>query len=431
MRLSRLAAGLIATAFVCAPARAAAPARPRGLILISIDTLRADHLGAYGASPAASPAFDAFAAQGILFENAYSAATWTVPSHATILTGLYPSSHGAGGFPEENSARGFSPDAATLAELLRARGFRTAAFHFGPTLDARWGFDRGFDVYETGHLRDVSTAGARDERSLLEEWQSTSTTVRATLEETTFGRAADWLARQDGRAPYFLFVHTFAVHRYGRIALDADGGSSCPPRFDFALNLKNVTSADDPRCPLARRRYASAVRCVDGEFGRLMAGLDAAGARDAVVIVVSDHGEALCEARERAGLIGHGYAPYEEQLRVPLAVRLPDGLFAGRRSSETASLVDVLPTALDALRLDPPPGTSGTKPAASRSAAPDLRGLGPLADGAGGRLRVHALRGRRRGALRFLVRHGRGPKPRGRSGSARAPRRPARAPAGS
>jgi arylsulfatase A-like enzyme len=332
---------LPAAAFAsAAPAPAgAAPSRPRGLIVVSIDTLRADRLGAYGAAESSSPAFDAFAREGILFRNAFSNVTWTVPSHATLFTGLLPSSNGAGGAPPLDDRRGLSPDLPTLASVLRARGFSTAAFHFGPTLDARWGFDRGFDVYESGDFRRDEAAG--------------------TSVETTFRRAAAWLAGRDAAKPYFLFVHTFMVHRYGFIVLDPSGASSCPPRFDFSLNFDSMTVPGDPRCPLARERYAAAVRCADEDFGRLMAGLDAAGARDAIVVVLGDHGEALCDVHDRAPLVGHGFPPYEDEIRVPLAIRLPGGRLAGVRRSGDASLVDVMPTVLSALGVPPPAGLQG------------------------------------------------------------------------
>jgi arylsulfatase A-like enzyme len=352
---TRLSPILFAATIWAAPLRAEEPPRPRprGLILISIDTLRADHLGAYGAS-SPTPAFDAFARQGLLFENAISAATWTVPSHATMLTGLYSSSHGAGERTLDEAADGgvqsyssLSPNAATLTELLRARGFKTAGFHFGPTTDARWGFGRGFDTYESGAFNPGPSSG--------------------TFVETTFQDAASWLERNGG-APYFLFIHTFQVHRYGFIALDANGGSACPPRFDYALNLDEQLSASDRRCAESRARYRAAVACADEEFGRLMARLDAAGAFDAVVVVVSDHGEALCEPHARAPLIGHGYAPYESLIRVPLAVRLPGGDRAGQRRMEPASLVDVTPTVLDALGVPTPEGLQGRSLLASGSA---------------------------------------------------------------
>ncbi|HXT01275.1 MAG TPA: sulfatase, partial [Elusimicrobiota bacterium] len=280
-----------------------------------------------------------FARQAVLFTNAFSNVTWTVPSHATLFTGLFPSSNGAGGAPPLDDRRGFSPDLPTLASVLQARGFGTGAFHFGPTLDARWGFDRGFDVYQSGDFR-------RDEKA-------------GTSVETTFREAASWLAGRDASKPYFLFVHTFAVHRYGFIALDSAGASSCPPRFDFSLNFSSMTSPADPRCPLARERYAAAVRCADEDFGRLLADLDAAGARDAVVVVLGDHGEALCDVHDRAPLVGHGFPPYEDEIRVPLAIRLPGGRLAGSRRSADASLVDVMPTVLAALGVPPPGGLQG------------------------------------------------------------------------
>jgi choline-sulfatase len=325
-------------------AGAARAERPRGLIVISLDTLRADRLGAYGGP--ATPAIDAFAAEGTLFENAFANATWTVPSHASMLTGLLPSRHGAGGpLPKsveslrdpKTAPRALKADVATLAERLRERGYDTAGFHFGPTLDPLWGFGRGFAAYEAAALEPGTSSG--------------------TLREDGFRRAASWLAAHDARRPYFLFIHSFAVHRY--LFLDLAGPDSCPPRFDFARTLAGLDDPSDPRCAQTRARYDAAVRCADGEFGALMKALDGAGARDAVVMLVSDHGEALCDVHPGAPLVGHGYAPYEDQLRVPFILRLPEGRRAGRRERSDAMLVDLVPTALSALGEPAPAGLSG------------------------------------------------------------------------
>jgi arylsulfatase A-like enzyme len=327
---------------------AALPRRPKGLIVISIDTMRADRLGAYGAPPAASPAFDAFARRSVLFGSAFSNATWTVPSHAALFTGLFPSSNGSGGAPPVDDLRGLSPNAPTLASVLRRRGFRTAAFHSGRILDARWGFDRGFDSYVTGDFK-PDQSGAMVDR--------------------TFEQAADWFDRRDASKPYFLFVHTFTVHRYVFLDLHGPGRPSCPPAFDFSLSFAGMTSPADPRCPLARTLYAAAAACEDEDFGRMMARLDSAGARDAVVVVLGDHGEALCDAHERAPLVGHGFAPYEDEIRVPLAIRLPGGRLAGTFRRDAASLVDVMPTVLGALGVPAPAGLEGRDLLASGTSA--------------------------------------------------------------
>lgn len=335
MALARLLAFALAGA-----AAAAAPAarpRPRGLILVSVDTLRADRLGCYGAAEP-TPALDAFAAGAVLFEKAYSAATWTTPSHATILTGVYPSSHGAGGSPPVDDRRGFSPDVPTLAELLRARGFKTAGFYFGPTMTPRWGFARGFDSYQSGDLTGVP---GRPQQ------------------ETTLRQAADWLAANAGSGRFFLFVHTFLMHRYGFLQPPAPGAPRCPPVYDFTRLFGRVSSPADPLCKVARQRYDAAAACMDDELGRFLGRLDALGlSTGTVVAFTSDHGESLCEPHARARMIGHGWPPYEQLERVPLIVRLPGGP-AGTRVATPVGSVDIAPTLLDALGVPAPAGFQG------------------------------------------------------------------------
>ncbi|MFI5349406.1 MAG: sulfatase-like hydrolase/transferase [Elusimicrobiota bacterium] len=337
---TRAGAGLAfacAAALIPAPGRAASTPggarRPRSVIIVSIDTWRADFADS-------AAAFEDFSRTAARFDAAFTAATWTVPSHATMLTGRYPSGHGAGGTspraprpPVTADMRAISLGVPMLAEILRARGLRTAGFYFGPVLDPKWGFARGFDSYKQG----------RFDGSL----------------ETTLRDASSWLESEGKKGPFFLFAHTFMVHRY--VAIDLEAGGTCPPKHDYD---KPVVPGPAPPietvCAKDRARYAASVRCAGSELERLLdavrrLGLDS----DTLVIVTSDHGEALCEPHLRAPLLGHGYPPYESQIRVPLAMRFPDGRGAGARIASAVREVDIVPTVLDSLGVPAPPGLEG------------------------------------------------------------------------
>ncbi len=305
------------------------------------------------------PALDALERAGTSFSDASAAATWSVPSHATMLTGLLPSGHGAGGTsprkprPEVGfDLRALSPDVLTLAQRLRDSGRRTAGFYFGPVLDARWGFARGFDDYRAGRLD--GTAGED-------------------LRESTLGDAARWLLEEADERHFFLFVHTFVAHRYLAVDLRGEAGRRCPPRLDFAIDDLAAAGADERACGRLKARYAHAARCLDDELGALLDALARAGRdRDTLVVVTSDHGEALCERNLRAPRVGHGYPPYESQLRVPLVLRFPDGRGAGARVNAPARSADIVPTVLDALGLAVPEGLHGESllPLVAGSTAP-------------------------------------------------------------
>jgi arylsulfatase A-like enzyme/Flp pilus assembly protein TadD len=273
---------------------AAQPLRARNLVVITIDTLRADHVGAYGYARARTPTLDALAARGVVFERAYSAAPITLTSHATIMTGRYPPGHGA-----RDNGMHLAPGVPTLAETLRADGFRTAAFVAAFPLDHEFGLDRGFDVYGDRLPRgaDGKLQNERPASQVVDE-------------------AIAWLdSRQsaaDGRQPrFFLWVHFFEPHApYG----DPASGRSTLDRYD------------------------DEIATADREAGRLLGVLGDA-ARDTAVIVAGDHGEAFGEHGEYA----HSIFVYDTTLRVPLIVAAPGT--APARVGGAVTLADVAPTA--------------------------------------------------------------------------------------
>ncbi|MCU0252604.1 MAG: sulfatase-like hydrolase/transferase [Vicinamibacterales bacterium] len=274
----------------------------RTVVLITIDTLRADRVGAYGWAAARTPAMDALAARGARFTRAFATAPITLPSHASLLTGLYPPGHGS----RHNGMR-VSGGPATLATVLREQGWATGAFVGAFPLDRRFGLDRGFERYS-----DRMPRGA-DGRLLNER------PGRAVVDE-----ALAWIGGI-GDQPALLWVHLFEPH--------------APYEPDPARG-------PDGRVVPALVRYDDEVARADHETGRLLAGLGERAAA-ALVIVAGDHGEAFGEHGE----IAHSVFLYDTTLRVPLIVAGP-GFGAGAPDADV-SLVDVLPTVVAALGLPP------------------------------------------------------------------------------
>ncbi len=277
--------------------RAAGAARGASLLLVTLDTTRADRLGAYGAADAATPAFDALARAGWLFDRAFTVAPVTLPAHASLLTGLYPQAHGA----RHNAEFRLEGGVPTLAERLRAAGYATGAFVSSFVLDARFGLDRGFERYDAAV---VPPSGSTFPSGVLE--RTSAATIDAALE---------WLAGQPGKRPVFLWVHLFDAHAPYE-----------PP--------------EPWRSRFADRLYDGEIAAADAALARLVAAVDR---RDPLIVVAADHGEGLGDHGE----LTHGIFLYEETTRVPLVVRPPRSAGEGaRRIGELVSLVDLVPSLL-------------------------------------------------------------------------------------
>lgn len=279
------------------------------VLLVTLDTVRQDRLGCYGDLQAVTPNLDRLAAQGIRFENAVSSVPLTLPSHATILTGLYPPNHGA-----RSNGKGFLPaDRTTLAETLRDRGYDTAAFIGCFVLDARFGLDQGFQLYDF-------VVTDRGYRPTMVDYNERSA-------DQVTDSAIRWLRQRGGgkaEKPFFAWVHYFDAHLPYRSPL-----------------------ANDPR--FAGRPYDAEIAFVDQEFGRLLGELETEGLRGRTLIVVAaDHGEALGEHGEQT----HGMLLYEPTVRVPLLIDCPSTTRAkGQVNHHLAGLVDLRPSIEDLLGL--------------------------------------------------------------------------------
>jgi choline-sulfatase len=270
----------------------AGPAPARSVLLITIDTLRADRVGAYGYSAARTPALDALARSGVRFDAAYAAAPITLTSHASLMTGRYPPGHGA----RHNGMR-VDPATPTIADALAQHGLATAAFIAAFPLDRRFGLSKGFQIYSDRMPRgdDGRPANERPGRVVVDE-------------------AIDWLGRHVQQR-FFVWVHLFEPHApYG-----------------------NPGDPNEAKRPVAIR-YDEEIAEADRQVGRLIDALGDAR-RDTLIVAAADHGEAFGEHGE----ISHSVFTYDTTLRVPLLVAGP-GASPGHTVKENASLIDIAPT---------------------------------------------------------------------------------------
>lgn len=285
--------------------------RPINLVLVTIDTLRADRLGCYGYSKTETPNLDALAAQGVLFENAVTQTPLTPPSHASMFTGQYPHVHGVrntGGFVLQSSST-------TLAEILEQNGWDTAAFIGASVLKRLFGFHQGFAVYDDQMPKPAAHQLAREypERPAGE----------------VVNRAVAWLERQSGK-PFFLWVHVFDPHL------------PYEPPGEFRQKYRD-------------RPYDGEVAYADHELGRLFEAVrKKAPADQTLIAVLSDHGESLGEHGEYT----HGVFLYEETLRIAFLLAGP-GVPPGVRVPAQARTIDLLPTVLELMGGQPPAGCQG------------------------------------------------------------------------
>ena len=275
----------LAALLLTACARREAP--PPNIILISVDTLRSDRLPAYGYHAIRTPAINRLRTDSVLFARAWTHYPLTVPAHASMLTGWLPEQHGL----RDNSGYALDADVTTVAEHLRQAGYATGAFVSSDVLDPRSGLGRGFDA-----------------------WNGDFAARRARPGHETTAAARRWIEAQEGGRPFFLFLHTYEPH------------SPYDP-------LPGITAPYD----------AEVVR-TDRIIGAFLDGLRAQGLyEDALIIFTSDHGEGLGEHGEDQ----HGILLYRPMLQIPLLVKLPRGLFAGKSVVTHAQLLDVAPLILE------------------------------------------------------------------------------------
>jgi arylsulfatase A-like enzyme/Tfp pilus assembly protein PilF len=312
-----VAAGLLGWAALARPRwahRVFPPKTPRNLLLISLDTLRADHVGCYGYAAAETPRLDALARSGLRFETATTVVPLTLPAHSSLMTGTFPAWHGV----RDNGGFYLGDEQVTLAEVLHEKGYRTGGFVGAFVLDRRWGIAQGFDRF----FDDFDLDKFADAASMDNIQRPGAQVVDAAL---------PWLRAERDR-PFFAWVHLYDPH--------APYEAPEPFRSRF------------PQTAIGA--YDAEIASVDAQVGRLLDGLQADGRlAETLVVVVGDHGEMLGEHGEQT----HGFFLYEPVTHIPLIMAGP-GL-SPRAVPDQVRMVDVMPTALRLLGIDPPKAVQG------------------------------------------------------------------------
>jgi arylsulfatase A-like enzyme len=313
-------------------------------IFLLVDTLRADYIGAYGFEGDISPSLDRLAMESILFENCFTNAPWTKPAVASLFTSLHPNTHGVTN--HEGKLKGglevLPEQANTLAESFRDSGYDTAAFNANPWLAPRYGFEQGFETYEEHE----------DTKKLLEA-------------------AAKWIHSRGKEKPFFAYLHFMDVHApydaphrdYKSLFDSPSLGRNRelePSEYDIIPAHMRATPWATEQEPLElkpwRAMYAGCVRAFDRRISGFLEDLRNSLILDnAYLIFTSDHGEEFLEH----GSWEHGYKLFEHQLHIPLLIRMPNALGAGRKVEDLVNLLDLMPTMLSLADIDLPDGLQG------------------------------------------------------------------------
>ena len=339
-------------------------AKPPHIIFILIDALRADRVGCFGGERNLTPTIDQIAAEGVCFERTIAAAPWTQPSVASLFCSCYPEVHKVQSygqawdstFTDTPKVAVFSDAFTTLAEMLQQQGYQTAAFSANPFVIAEYGYGQGFEHFDSSFA---------------------SFTKESTTGAVVNDAVGAWLAQRDTARPTFLYLHYMDVH--GPYEGDPEFLDARLAALEAEPNKHELTEEEDRRLAHLRRlptsvsdparherlmpyreyweaRYEAGVRQMDNYLAALRQRLEELGVwQNAYVIVAADHGEALCEHH----YWDHGLGVHDNQLHVPLILRWPGVLPAGRRVGATVRLIDVLPTIADQFRLAPLAGVQG------------------------------------------------------------------------
>lgn len=351
------------------------------VIVISIDTLRPDRMGVYGHTcepmgTSTTPFLDELADKGACFTNAMSTSSWTLPAHYALMSGMPDELHDM-----VHDSMPPPREIPMLAEILRNEGYATGGFFSGPYLHPFFGFQRGFETYESclgfRTLYDITdeeiAASSRDDlRQRLAETEAFSHEAVTSREVTEKGIE---FVRKNADGPFFLFLHYFDTHH--DYVPPPPFNKLFDPAYTGWVDGRNVTGNPRYRGGMSPRdlqnllaRYDGEIAWVDHNIRRLFAGLrkiDPEIVENSVIIVTSDHGEAFFEH----GRLGHRHTLYENEVKIPLIVSCPGRIERGARVDEPAWICDIAPTLLDILEIDFAPGMQG------RSLRPWLDGTAP------------------------------------------------------
>src|SRR3990170_4574966 len=338
------------------------------VVLVSFDTLRADHVGVFGYKKNTTPTIDKFAQEGFVFTNAVSVTSWTLPSHMSWFTGVYPSQHKVlnkftvkeVGQEEITNLEKVSPGMLTLAEILKQNGYKTGGFTGGAGGNHEFGFDKGFDIYTD----DKEFAGFSD----------------------SIPKALDWISQHKGEK-VFVFLHGYDIHGqyepeggydYRFLDLEYNGKLTGSKEEQKDMREEGLTrgeiflTEEDVRFLTAL--YDEKIQRADEQFSRFIAEYKSLGLMDKTIIIfISDHGEELYEH----GRIDHGHSLYEEQIRVPLIITVPATAQPQKIDFQVRS-IDIMPTIFGLVGINP--GDAIVKQMAGVSLVPFMKGEEMLLD---------------------------------------------------
>jgi len=344
----------VACALLGSLAACAGPDEERpSFLVVSIDTLNRSALRAFDPEAAALPAIDALADESLRFQSALSTASWTLPAHASLVTGLYPDRHGA-----TDRRTVISDEVRTLGTELGELGYETVAFTGGAFLDGGYGFARGFDVYESVRVAKGDWAAKTAQQALI------------------LDRCVEYLTARDSRRPFLLFAQTYVVHNYYNLREEAVSRlepRDTSTREEYVDCVLGVTKGSSAQWRDLEALYQAEVELLDASVGKLMDALEREGLLDnTVVLFVSDHGEGFAPER---GRIHHGGRLHADQIRIPMLLRIPGR--GGADVTTPVSLVDVVPTLRELAGGAPPEGLDGRSlvPLIAGEASPPERDL--------------------------------------------------------
>lgn len=297
------------------------------IVLISVDTLRYDRLGINGYKKPTSPNIDRFFGKSFIFKNAYAEAPWTLPSHAAMLTGVYPKKLNV-----ELTTDLLAPEGISLARILKNSGYNTAAFSTGPFVTADQGFGQGFEFFK--HYQD---------------WQDAKTITKDSI---------DWL-KENKKSKFFLFIHAFQVH--DPYAPEKKFAKQVDPNYKGNLNsvdISKIAAINAGREKLSPADLERISLLYDGEIAQLdyylskvFEKINSLGLqKNTIVILTSDHGE---EFGERGLWGAHGYSVYDELLHIPLLIKIPNATAQAAQVDSLTGLIDIPPTILGLLGIEP------------------------------------------------------------------------------
>lgn len=347
------------------PAATPPPEAPPNIIFISIDTLRADHLGCYGYERDTSPGIDALAKESVRFDHAFSQSSWTLPSHMSMMTSQYPHVHGV-----ETGRKPLPDSAVTLAEVLSSSGYYTAAFVSWVYVDSRYGFSQGFDAF----------------KELIPPKNKVDSSTKWSFKAKQVADAAiEWVEKPNrGETPFFLFVHFFDPHidyappdGYDKM-FDPDYAGPAQGTFQWLKTyIKGIHRVPNKIAPRdlehVKALYDGEIRYTDLHIKRLLDAVDKhVGLDNCLVVLTSDHGE---EFFDHGSMEGHQWTLYDEIIHVPLIIRFPQHRHAGKVVSDPVELIDIAPTIIDFACAEAPPNFEGRSLRPLATSPPDAERL--------------------------------------------------------